>query len=372
VPAVDGWLEDQLWVKCGGASKPALINSPVQGLFWDYSNQTGKLLFGTEYSPGSDDSDLWIGNYTLWVYDFRTDTSTKWIPGGVLEARWAPEVNNQGQQRLAVIMTDGMVGLVSGPDDVTELANIKRYDPEMDACCISWSPKGDQFAYVKNEILYVIATAPREPRMMAENAFGRAVWVLRERLLLFPSSIVKLARVDGTGPFIPNIPDGNRVWVTPESRILWDSENRILVFDEIHQTGVTYAFTWVYYFSEDFETVIEQYSFKRGEPSYLISWYEQGQTIITTNGEVISIHPKSDQISIEGVIDRIYQGRYMLWLEDETYPRISVSLRAQIEDVTGNKNSILDLDEGLNIKITGQSIADGAGFLAHKIQILED
>jgi hypothetical protein len=372
VPAADGWLDNQLWVKCGGSSEPILTRSPVEGLFWDYSNQTGKLLYGTEYSPEPNDPDVWVGDYTLWVYDFRTDTSTKWLPGGVLDARWAPEVNNEGQQRLAVIMADGMVGLISGPEQVTELANIKRYDREMEACCISWSPKGDQLAYIKNGTLYVIPTLPREPRMMAENAIGHAVWVLDQQLLIFPSSIIKVARVDGSGPFIPNIPDGNRVWATPESRVFWDSESRTLVFDEVHQTGVEYAITWVYSFSEDFETVIEQYSMKRKDSSYLISWYDQGQSVITSHGEVISIRPAPDQISLESVIDRIYQGRYMLWLEDEPYSQISVSLRAQIEDSVGNRNSILDLDEGLKIKITGQSIAQGYGFLAYKIQILED
>jgi hypothetical protein len=368
----DRWLDSSFWVKCGGSSEPFEARSPVEGLFWDYSNQTGKLLYGTEYIPGSDDPDVWIGDYTLWIYDFRTDMSTKWMQGGVLEARWAPEVDAQGQQRLAVIMADGTIGLVRGPDQVIELANIKRYDTEMDVCCITWSPKSDKLAYIKNEILYVIATTPQEPRLLAENAYGRAFWVQDEQLLLFPSSIVKVANADGSGPFIPQIPDGNRVWVMPEHDLLWDPENRTLVFDEFHISETQHAITWVYTFSEDFENVIEQYSCERQDASYLLSWYDLGNTAITSAGELVSLRPSEDRITIEGLIDRIYQGRYMFWLEGDPFPRFSVSLRCQLKDSNGDKITILDLDEGMRVRITGQSIADGTGFLALEIQIIED
>ena len=119
----------------------------------------------------------------------------------------------------------------------------------MEACCIAWSPKSDKLAYAKNETLYVIPTTPQEPRMLAENAFGRPIWVLDQQLLLFPSSVIKVARTDGTGPYIPNIPDGNRIWAMPERVILWDPESSTLVFDEFHITGVQQAVTWVYHFS---------------------------------------------------------------------------------------------------------------------------
>jgi hypothetical protein len=368
----DRWLDDSFWVKCGGSSEPIEVRSPVEGLFWDYSNQTGKLLYGTEYIPGSDDSEVWVGNYTLWIYDFRTDMSTKWIQGGVLEARWSLEMDNQGQQRLAIIMDDGTVGLVQEPNQVLELANIKRYESEMDACCISWSPKGDKLAYIKNDNLYVIATTPQEPRLLAENAYGRPVWVQNQQLLLFPSSVVKVANADGTGPFIPQIPDGNRVWVMPDRDFLWDPENKMLVFDEIHITEAHHAITWVYLFSENFENVLDQYSCERRDASYLLSWYNQGNTAITSDGEVIQVQPQTDPISIEGVIDRIYQGRYIFWLEADPFPRISVSFRAKLEDSDGDKITILDLDEGMSVRVTGQSIADGCGFLASEIQIVED
>jgi hypothetical protein len=368
----DRWLDGSFWVKCGGSSEPIAALSPVEGLFWDYSNQTGKLLYGTEYVERPEDLDFWVGNYTLWIYDFRTDMSTRWIQGGVLEAKWAPEVDNQGQQRLAVIMADGTVGFVPGPGEVIELANIKRYDAEMDACCITWSPKSDKLAYIKNEILYVIPSTPQEPRLLAENAFGRAVWVQDEQLLLFPSSIIKVAKADGSGPFIPQIPDGNKVWVMPERDLLWDPENRTLVFDEFHIPETQHAVTWVYAFSEDFENVIEQYSSERKDASYLLSWYDLGNTAITSTGELVSLQPNEDRITIEGLIDRIYQGRYMFWLEGDPFPRFSVSLRCQMEDSNGDKITILDLDEGMRIRITGQSIADGTGFLALEIQIIED
>jgi len=368
----DGWLKSQIWVKCGGSSEPYPVRSPVDGVFWDYSNQTGKLVYGTVYTPGPDDLDVWVGDYALWVYDYRTDMSTQWIKGGVLEAKWAPEVESDGIQQLAVLLGDGNVALVTGPEQIEVLVNIDRYDIEMDACCIAWSPKGDRLAYVKNETLYVVPTTPQEPRMLAENAFGQPIWVLDQKLLLFPSSTLKVAWADGSGPFIPHIPDGNRVWAMPESDIFWDPDGRTLVFDEIHIAGMQQAITWVYGFSEDFETVIELYSFVRKEPSYLLSWHDQGQTVITSNGVVIPIRPDVDRLTVEGVIDRLYQGRYMLWLEDDPYPIISVSLRAHIEDAKGNRVSILDLDKGMKIWIAGKNIAEGSGFLAEEIRIIDE
>ena len=371
-PNEDRWIDGAFWVKCGGSSEPVFARSPVDGIFWDYSNQTGKLLYGTEYVPGPDDLGTWIGNYTLWVYDFRTDMSTKWIPGGVLEASWSTEVDNQGQLRLAVIIADGTVGIVTAPDQVVELANIERYGAEMDVCCITWSPKGDKLAYIKNEILYVIQTTPQEPRLLAENAYGHPVWVQDQQLLLFPSSIVKVAQADGSGPFIPQIPDGNRVWVMPERELLWEPETRTLVFDEFHIAEMPQSITWMYIFSEDFKNVVEQYSCERQDASYLLSWFDYGETAITSSGAIIPVRPSGDRITIEGVIHRIYQGRYLFWLEDDPYPRFSVSLRAQMKDANGDKITILDLEQGMSIRIMGQSIGDGCGFLAQEIQIIED
>jgi hypothetical protein len=241
----------------------------------------------------------------------------------------------------------------------------------MDACCITWSPNEDKLSYIKNEILYVIPTVPQEPRMMAENAFGPAIWVLDQQLLLFPSSVIKLAHVDGSGPFIPNIPDGNRIWTMPDSRLLWNATEKMLIFDEFHVSGMTKSTTWVYQFSEDFETVTELYSFERKDSSFLIAWYELGESVITSTGQLIPVQLSSDSQTYEGMIDRIYQGRYTLWLEGDPYPSISVSLGARIKDADGNRASILDLDEGLRVRITGVEIADGRGFLAEAIQILK-
>jgi hypothetical protein len=368
----EGWVSATLWVKCGGSSDPLTVRSPVNGMYWDYSNQTGKIAYGQKYTPDPDDLELWIGDYSLWVYDYRTGMNTQWIKGGVLEAKWEPEVEGSGIQRLAVLLGDGTVAMVTGPEQIEALVNIDRYDLEMDACCISWSPKADKLAYVKNETLYVVPTTPQEPRMLAENAFGPPVWVLDQQLLLFPSSVIKIAQADGTGPFIPNIPDGNRVWTAPESTILWDEASRTLVFDEIHITPVYHAITWVYTFAEDFETVTELYSFVREGGSYLQSWYDQGQSVITSEGDVIRTGTAESQTTLEGVIDRIYQGRYMFWLEDDPYPVISVSLRAQIKDSNGNRASILDLDTEMRVMISGKGISNGRGFLAEEIQIMEE
>src|SRR4030067_1463781 len=112
-----------------------------------------------------------------------------------------------------------------------------------------------------------------------------------EHLLLFPSSILKVAKADGSGPFIPNIPDGNRVWVMPERKLFWDPETRTLVFDEIHIAESQQAVTWVYSFSENFENVVEQYSCVRRDASYLLFWYDHGNSVITSNGEVIPTRP---------------------------------------------------------------------------------
>jgi hypothetical protein len=368
----EGWVSATMWVKCGSSAEPITVGSPVNGLYWDYSNQTGKIVYGQEYTPGPDDLDVWIGDYSLWVYDFRTGMNTQWIKGGVLEAKWEPEVEGSGIQKLAVLLGDGTVAMVTGPEQIEALVNIDRYDLEMDACCISWSPEADKLAYVKNETLYVVPTTPQEPRMLAENAFGPPAWVFDQQYLIFPSSVIKIAQADGSGPFIPNIPDGNRIWAAPESTILWDPASRTLVFDEVHIIPTYQAITWVHTFSEDFETVIELYSFVREDGSYLQSWYDQGKSFITSKGDVISTSTSESQISLEGVIDRIYQGRYMFWLEGDPYPVISISMLAQIKDPEGNRASILDLDTGMKLKITGKDISHGRGFLVEEIQILSD
>jgi hypothetical protein len=367
----DGWFIDKSWVKCGGSSEPIEVSAPVEGLFWDYSNQTGKIAYGLAYEPGPEDLDVWIGDYSLYVYDYRTDMSTLWLKGGVLDAKWAPEIQSSGIQPLAVLLGDGTVAIVTGPEQIETLVNIDRYDREMDACCITWSPNEEKLSYVKNEIMYVIPTVPQEPRMMAENAFGPATWVLDQQLLLFPSSVIKLAQVDGSGPFIPNIPDGNRVWTMPESRLLWNATEKMVIFDEFHVSGMIESTTWVYQFSEDFETVTELYSFERKDSSFLIAWYELGESVITSTGKRIPVQLSSESQTYEGMIDRIYQGRYTLWLEGDPYPSISVSLGARIKDTDGDRASILDLDEGLRVRITGVEIAEGRGFLAEEIQILK-
>jgi hypothetical protein len=128
------------------------LPSPIEGAsLLDYTPRTGRIAYTL---PESEESGVW-------VYDYWTGQSQKWLDEDVEEALWAPMKNKSGIQPLAVLYKDGQLALVNGPEDVSPMVD--------DVCCVSWSPLADKIAYAHDNALYIVIVDGGQPRKIAAN-----------------------------------------------------------------------------------------------------------------------------------------------------------------------------------------------------------
>ena len=90
-------------------------------ILWDYSPVSGRLAYSSEFFHGSESNNISVSD--LWVYDYQSGNSEKWLGDNVARASWAPD----GERVTAAIYNPeseqiGLV-LVSGPDQVELIAD---------------------------------------------------------------------------------------------------------------------------------------------------------------------------------------------------------------------------------------------------------
>ena len=137
-----------------------IAESPVEfGLLWDYSPISGRLAYASEFFHGSEPPGNVVPNYSisdLWVYDYASGQSERWLSDYVNHAVWAPD----GERITASIFNPESnqldLVLVSGPDQYELVATCA-------SSYFSWSPNGDMLAY---------AVSPSMITGMPDECFG--------------------------------------------------------------------------------------------------------------------------------------------------------------------------------------------------------
>ena len=136
----DAWTI--LAVQNGVAS---FTESPVaMGVLWDYSGPSGKIAYASEFYHASSVFNRSVTD--LWVYEYATGQSERWLVDDVGRAHWSPyQPESSKAQQLAAAVFNTTMGsfdlvLVDGPDQIRKLAECSSEE-------FSFSPDGSQIAY---------------------------------------------------------------------------------------------------------------------------------------------------------------------------------------------------------------------------------
>jgi hypothetical protein len=291
----------------------SISESPVEfGLLWDYSPVSGRLAYASEFFHGSEPPGNVWPNYSisdLWVYDYASGQSERWLSDYVNHALWSPD----GERITASIFNPESnqldLVLVSGPDQVETVAQCA-------SGLFSWSPNGDRLAYIVPASLvtgmpkectgtYLVSGMDRGEYQVERisNLGSEAVynnfpgappfWAEAQNALIIPDTPFWVVPLDGSPPFVPQFPNGNGISLTDfmsPNLSLWNIEQRQLI---IHDFGGRNGMggVWVFELSADLRT-IENY-YRLGGPAndgnsdiMLVSWWKYGESILVADGDI--------------------------------------------------------------------------------------
>jgi hypothetical protein len=375
-------IDNYYWAFCDGKFYNN-VPAPIKGHFWDYTPVTGRLAYGR----ASLDQ---LGSSDLWIYDYRSGMSEQWLEGNVIAAWWSPIKDNRGVQPLLVLMGTFESDRDAHPTGDLYLMTSRNHFTFVigQACCVEWSPEGDRIAYIKNETVYVLNPFSASPRMLSKRAYGQPIWALAQGAVIFPSWPIKIGWADGSGNFVPRISTGEEIYGSTATSMLWSPEQRRLAFrkeldllcntSDCPDLGDVY---WVYQFSEDLQTIDQQYFWERsdgGSLAELLAWDVPGESFITVLGETISIQPSRTLVTVDGIIEylnrtsRTFTLRVLQNNPPEMLKSISLSSRARIADSDDHTITINSISEGMKVEVIGSPVFNGNGILADRVQVVGD
>ena len=290
----------------------SIADSPVEfGLLWDYSPISGRLAYASEFFHGSEPSGNIVPNYSisdLWVYDYQSGQSERWLSDYVNRAVWAPDGERITASIFNPVSNQLDLVLVSGPDQY-----------ELVATCASdyfaWSPNGDMLAFAVSPSM--VTGMPVEciglflvsgmqsgdyqvERILAEgiedfssnHPGDQPFWNIEQDALISPAPPFGVIPLDGSAPFTPQFPDGmsGADFSMQKSLSLWNIEQRQLI---IHAwIGLSnMGGVWVFELSADLRTIDNYY--RLGVPAnegnsdiMLVSWWKYGESILVADGDI--------------------------------------------------------------------------------------
>ena len=283
-------------------------------------------------------------------------------------------------QPIAVTLSDGSLAILNGPYKITPIAE--------NACCMSWSPRGDALSFVREDELYVVYLDSGEERKIADevninpsNPSDWPVWALEHQAIFFLDTPIRVAWLNGTGSFIPRTKDGNLPEADRGRTLLWSPERRILVFEEEGQGEEPwYGRIWIYTFSEDLKTILDE-TFIPNAGHSLISWMERGESVVMTWDILdLDIYSKTEDVeTFDAVVERYGPGSYTIdqvLVAEYSYPGytilyfkylslerycpcyIFVTDRTVFVEKDGNPISLADLESGDHIRVMGPPFLD--------------
>ncbi|MCK4898207.1 MAG: hypothetical protein KAS38_05495, partial [Anaerolineales bacterium] len=282
--------------------------SPVDyGILWDYSPLSGGLAYSSEFFHVSESNNISVSD--LWVYNYQTGTTEKWLDDNVTRATWAPDgehltaaVYNPESEQIDFL-------LVSGSDQVKLTAECASMD-------FSWSPDGDMLAYVNALIglnfgvddaclgTYLwtfpngISGAERDVSRVSDfdaqefggyHFFDQPLWALEQNALIYPDQPFWIVPLDGSPAFVPQTPGGEDPMNLPRPfGSLWSSHLNQLV-GNVDTGPAGFGGVWVYQLSEDLSQIESYYRIGEapaGSNSFinLVDWWNPGESILVLDG----------------------------------------------------------------------------------------
>ncbi|MGA9531536.1 MAG: hypothetical protein WBR18_02365 [Anaerolineales bacterium] len=306
--------------------------SPVDfAMYWDYSGQTGKLAYASEFFHAARTSNTSVSD--LRVYDYSTKDDAEWLPDNVARASWSPlQPGHYSEQRLAaaIFNTDEGrfdLGLVRGPGQVEWLASCASSN-------FAWSPDAKEIAYVaftpggdgggipeECQGVFIVSVEDGQVRQLSDIPAlysgwlgNRPLWTDNSGPLLFtgaaPKSVFWGIKTDGSEVYETAMGSGiTEDYLPSPMASLWSPEHRSVIGQTegmMDPWGV-----WVYMFSEDLRTIESAYRINWGDYDHdiiLLGWWEPGESVLLrdiTNTSslnpfgVAMVWSLSDQVAFE-------------------------------------------------------------------------
>ncbi len=282
----------------------AFAQSPVDmGVLWDYSGPSGKIAYASEFYHASRDFSRSVTD--LWVYDFATGMTERWLEDDVSQAFWSPYLpGSSSPQKLVAAVFDSTSGtydlhLVTGPSQTQVLAQCASEE-------FGFSPDGKQVVYKAgwyrdgeprpedcDGVFLVSLEGFALRRLTDTNPVATGGWFRDQPLwseslnaLLFKSynetSIFNLVPLDGSGWSEVGISASIEEEYLPTPFLsLWSDRYQSV----IGQTeGMMDPFgVWVYRFSADGTEIEEAFRVDWGEFDHdliLLGWWEPGESVM--------------------------------------------------------------------------------------------
>ncbi len=346
--------------------------SPVgNAALFDYTPITGRLAYSQSLMLSSDQTSEEGGD--LWIFDFWTGRKTKWLDGSVADARWSPIRDSIAKKQfLAVLQISGTLALGTEPNSFTPLAKVDN------VCWFSWSPLGDQIAYVRDchEIIddycysdtagtsYIIKIHGGQPRKVAEDTNGVPIWALDYRALIIPGSPIRVYKLDESKSFPLSLPNGEFLDGERMRGYLWSSSNRLLHMEEYGCFDT--IGNWVAELSEELSKVTNftigayAFDFKYGSNGEIHIGSPQGR--LNYMGKILSLEKQSLRMSI-----------VMTEYNEEGFGDGAVvfSKETLFLDAQGNRTDFAALEKGMYIDFLGTALSpDTLTLIATRIQII--
>ena len=304
-----------------------------------------------------------------------------------VKAEWSPVKNQEDIQPLVVLDDNGTLFFLSDPFQADPIAS--------DVTHFSIAPLGDQVAYIKRNMLYVIPITGGQPRKLAEEAFGTPRWALSENAMIFPSSPVKIAYLDGSGAFIPQgassiterieyLCHGNRSCALSSNieanHVLWDEKSHLLVFYKHHANDEeNFRTVYAYELSEDLGKIVNRQTIF-GDFTNRIQWDTAGESIIDSAGnkaifgsppEIFTVHAKINSVEDKGFIaEFMWTTPWNTHRYGHQFVHVTINDQSQIVDINGQLTTMDTFRPGMTIKLTARKLSPYTlSLFAYKIHI---
>jgi len=354
------------------------LKSPVGEMtLFDYTPLTGRFAYG---SPDPNQAGLW-------VYDYWTEFSEKWLNAKVIRAEWAPVKNSEDMQLMAILDDSGTLSISQKPFQVAPIASDVTY--------FSISPKGDLLAYIRRNVLYVIPIQGGQPRKLAEDAYGKPRWALAENAIIFPSSPIKIAYLDGSGAFIPQgtssiterieyLCNGNHNCALSSDieadHVLWDGRSHLLVFykDKSNEEA-SFRTIYVYELSDDLKQIVNR-QIVFGDFTNQIHWDIPGTSIIDSAGNEATLGSPSENFTVFAKINSIDDNGFIvefMWTNPwntsrygHQFTHVTINDQSLIIDIHEKLTTLEAVKPGMTIMLTARKLSPYTlSLFAYKIQI---
>jgi hypothetical protein len=325
---------------------------------YDYTSLTGRIAYEKD-------------NNDLWVFDYWTDESTRWLDENVQDAKWGPMVNAElGGQPLAILTDEGNLELMTAPGKITHLVDLGE------AHSISWSPKGDRIAYLKDNTLYTISLENKQPRKLAENIEWDYTWAIEHNAIFVPGPQIRVVPLDGSDSFVPKTPDGD--YPPPRQygnyrkvgKILWSPKYRLLIFGETYCEGIGCDGLSIYKLSDDLRVIEDFYIKYYGSELglHLFDWVIP-DSIVDSNSYSISIQPDPEKEITQGKVNEFHPEHHRILLDNTIVYLSSTTLVFTPEGLQVPISDFIP-DVGMTLELVCQSFLDGC--FTPKIQIITE